>query len=57
MGQEISDDLSSLGRELVRIKSAYARKVNIVARYDLAFRAVLDLQSIWHDLIGEDPLM
>ena len=41
----------------MRIRNAYTRKVNIVARYDLAFKAVLDSQLIWHDLIGENLLM
>jgi hypothetical protein len=54
LGQEITDDVSRIGREMVRIKKAYTRKVSIVARYDLPFRAVLDSQQIWHDLIGED---
>lgn len=42
---------------MVRIKNTYTRKVNVVARYDLAFRAVLDSQQVWHDLIGEDLMM
>lgn len=54
LGQEISDDLSRVGREMARIKKAYPRKLNIVVRCDLAFREVLDSQSIWHDFIGED---
>lgn len=57
LGKGISDDLSSIGREMMRIRNAYTSKVTIVARYDLAFKAVLDSQSIWHDLIGEDLLM
>lgn len=42
---------------MVRIKNTYTRKVSVVARYDLAFRAVLDSQQVWHDLIGEDLMM
>ena len=57
LGQDISYDLSRIGRELVRVKNAYTSKVNMVVRHDLAFRAVLDSQPTWHDLIGEDPLM
>lgn len=29
----------------------------MVVRPDLAFRAVLDSQPVWHDLIGEDLLI
>lgn len=57
MGQEISDDTARIGREMVRIKDTYRRKVNVVARYDLAFRAVLDSQQVWHDLIGQDLMI
>jgi len=54
LGQDISCDLSRIGREMARIKDKYTRKVNMVVRHDLAFRAVLDSQPIWRDLIGED---
>lgn len=56
-GKEIKHDLSGIGREIARIEDEYTRKVNIVVRYDLAFRAVLDSQTIWRDLIGEDLLI
>ena len=54
MGQGISCDLSRIGREMARIKDMYTRKVNVVVRNDLAFRAVLDSQPMWRDLIEED---
>lgn len=57
LGQEISDDLSRIGREMARVKKVYPRKLDIVVRCDLAFRAVLDSQPIWDDFIGEDLQM
>ena len=54
LGQEISHDLSSIGHEIVRIKNAYTRKMNINPRCDLAFRTILSSQPIWHDLIREE---
>ena len=56
-GQEIKHDLTGIGREIVRIKDEYARKVNVVVRHDLAFRAVLGSQPIWRDITGKDLLM
>lgn len=54
LGEGVRSDLSRIGYEMSRIQQAYTRKVNIVVRHDLAFRAVLDSQPIWHDLIGGD---
>jgi len=54
LDEGVGDELSRVGREVLRIKNAYARKVVVTVRHDLAFRAVLDLQPIWRDLIEED---
>ena len=53
-GKEIKHDLSSIGREIARIRDEYTRKVSVVVRHDLAFSTVLDSQPIWHDFIEED---
>lgn len=50
LGQEIRDDLANIGYEMVRIKKAYARKVNIVTRCDSAFKVATD------SLVGEELL-
>jgi len=57
LGEGVSDDLSRIGHEMVRIQSAYTRWVNVVVRQDNAFGAVLSSQPIWHGLIGEDVLI
>lgn len=55
LGEGIRNDLSRIGEEMVRIQNAYTlRKVNVVLRNDLAFREVLDAQSIWRGFIRED---
>jgi hypothetical protein len=54
LGQETGGDLSRIGQEMARIKNAYARRVNMVVRYDFAFRAILDSQPVWSDIIGND---
>lgn len=56
LGEEIGYDLSRIGCEMSRIKNSYTRKVKMVVRDDLAFRAVLDSQPIWHDFIGGLPM-
>lgn len=52
-GREVKYDLSGIGREIVRIRDEYPRKVSTVVRHDLAFSAVLDSQPIWRDLIED----
>jgi hypothetical protein len=55
--QEIKYDLYRIGREISRVKDEYTREVYAVVRHDLAFRAILDSQPIWRDLIEEDLSM
>ena len=57
LGEGVSGDLYKICQEMVRIQSAYAGRVNMVVRQDIAFGTVLTSQPTRGSLVGEDVLI